>query len=200
MPFSSSSGSSGNSSGNSGSKKWLVRPADPEGRDDLRIGEILVNAFVKAYARKLPEVVVSDSRKADLRRVAEKRLTGTVLVAENGDKTVIGSVTLIPPGAPGSEAWTAHAADLRFLGVDPAYRGGGVAEALLDQAEALARSWACVSVELHVRRGALGVARLYGQRGYRREPAGDLDKPEIYLEAFQLTLGSNPIEMPSTQT
>ena len=158
-----------------------------------------MRAFVERYAIKLPHVVLSHERKADLRAVAEKRASGEVLVAEGEDQTVIGSVTLYPPGAPRSEAWIAGAADLRFFGVDSAYRGLGVAQALLDHAEETVRQWGCSDICLHVRRGALGVTRLYQGRGYRRVPEGDLEKPEIYLEAFQLTLGSNPFEMPSTQ-
>lgn len=48
----------------------MIRVARPE--DDAVIGEILVNAYVSQYARKLPHIVVDEARKADLRNVAER--------------------------------------------------------------------------------------------------------------------------------
>ena len=42
---------------------------------------------------------------------------------------------------------------------------------------------------LHVRRGNRGVARLYMDRGYVRAPEGDLDLPEVLLDAYYLVLG-----------
>ena len=41
---------------------------------------------------------------------------------------------------------------------------------------------------LHVRRGNKGVANLYMRRGYVRAPAGDLELPEVSLDAYSLTL------------
>ena len=59
-----------------------IRRAEPQ--DDHTVGELLVTAFVKGYARKLPEVVVTESRKQQLRAVAQKRAVATVLVAQVG--------------------------------------------------------------------------------------------------------------------
>ena len=53
-----------------------VRLARPE--DDERLGEILVSGYVTAYARKMPQVVLSDRRKAELREVGKKREQATV--------------------------------------------------------------------------------------------------------------------------
>jgi ribosomal protein S18 acetylase RimI-like enzyme len=107
----------------------LVRVARSE--DDATIGNILVAAYVTQYAQKMPEVVVDEERKRDLRNVAEKRRIGTVLVAEIDGK-VVGSVTVLPPGAPRSEAWLPKMADIRMLGIDLHYRGQGIADLLLD--------------------------------------------------------------------
>ena len=41
---------------------------------------------------------------------------------------------------------------------------------------------------LHVRRGNKGVAKLYMGRGYERDPEGDLDLPEVLLDAYFLRL------------
>ena len=94
-----------------------------------------------------------------------------------------------PPGSKGSEAWVPNAFDLRHLAVAASHRGKGVANALLDAAEAHARVVKSAGVCLHVRRGALGVAAVYVNRGYARVPGGDLDKsPEVFLEAFFLRM------------
>src|SRR5207302_5150516 len=113
-----------------------VRLARPE--DDERLGEILVSGYVTAYARKMPQVVLSDRRKAELREVGKKREQATVLVAELEGR-VVGTVTLWKKGAPQSEAWLPDAADLRHLAIDPALQGKGLSSALLDEAERIAR-------------------------------------------------------------
>jgi predicted N-acetyltransferase YhbS len=164
----------------------LIRRATA--KDDHSIGELLVAAFEKTYARKMPEVKLTAERRADLRAVGAKRERAEVWVCErNGE--VIGTVALWPVGVEGSEAWIPNAVDLRHLAVHEAHRGAGVSKALLDAAEARARELKASAVCLHVRRGAAGVRRLYEARGYLRRPEGDLDfLPEVFLEAFALPL------------
>jgi predicted N-acetyltransferase YhbS len=155
---------------------------------DRAIGELLVDAFEKTYARKLPEVVMSDRRRADLRAVAEKRKVARVWVATCGDE-VVGTVAVWAAGAPGSEAWLPNAASLRHLAVAEAHRGSGLSSKLMDAAEAWVRAQRMKAVCLHVRRRVSGVAKFYLQRGYARTPEGDLDLlPEVFLEAFVLKL------------
>ncbi len=163
-----------------------LREAGPQ--DDAAIGELLVEAFVSSYARKLPEVTVTERRKAELRDVATKRGIAKIWVAER-EGVVVGTVTVWPPGSHRSEAWIQNAADLRQLAVTGSMRAQGVSKLLLDVAEAWARAQKCSGVCLHVRRGALGVRALYESRGYLRRPEGDLDLlPEVFLEAFFLAL------------
>jgi predicted N-acetyltransferase YhbS len=163
-----------------------VRLAQP--RDDFEVGELLVRAFTEQYAVKLPEVVLSDGRRADLRAVAAKREVATVWVATQGER-VVGTVALWAPGTPGSEAWLPNAVDLRHLAVDASVRGQRVSGTLLDAAEAKARELHASHVCLHVRQGAVGVRALYEARGYVRQPEGDLDKrPDVFLEALVLAL------------
>jgi len=105
------------------------------------------------------------------------------------DGELVGTVALYRPGAAGSEAWVAGAADLRLLAVDARHHGKGFSAPLLDEAERLAREWGSPAVCLHIRQGVDGVGRLYQARGYRRDPSGDIDRlPEVYLEAFVLTI------------
>ncbi len=157
-------------------------------RDDVALGELLVQSFVEQYAKNLPEVVVTERRKAELRQTAEKRAVAKVWVAEEGGR-VVGTVALWPNGSRGSESWIPQSCDLRHLAVASDARGSGVSKLLLDTAEAWARSSGAKFVVLHVRRGAKGVRGLYEKRGYLRDETGDLDlRPEVYLEAFYLPL------------
>jgi predicted N-acetyltransferase YhbS len=152
--------------------------------DDKQVGELLVSAFVSSYARKLPQVVVSEKRKEELRNVSAKRTIARVWVAD-AQSRVVGTVALWPQNAEGSEAFVPNSVDLRHLAVDSSVKGSGVSTALLDTAEAEARALGAAAICLHVRRGADGVRRLYEKRGYVRQASGDLDKlPDIYLEAF----------------
>jgi predicted N-acetyltransferase YhbS len=150
--------------------------------DDAAIGALLVSAFVEAYAEKMPEVVPTERRKAELRDVAGKRAIAHVWVAEEAG-AIIGTVALWPPGASGSHAFVANACDLRHLAVDRAHRGGGtVSRALLAAAEAGARGLGALAICLHVRRGATGLLRFYAAHGYERREDADIDDlPEVYL-------------------
>jgi ribosomal protein S18 acetylase RimI-like enzyme len=163
----------------------IVRDARPG--DDFAVGEILVAGYLTRYAQKMPEVVLTDRRKAELRDVAAKRKEALVLVAEL-DGRVVGTVALWRPGAPNSEAWLPGACDLRHLAFDPAVQGRGLSKPLLDEAERRAREMGARYVCLHVRRGNKGVAKLYMDRGYLRAPEGDLDLPEVLLDAYYLPL------------
>jgi predicted N-acetyltransferase YhbS len=163
----------------------VIRQARPE--DDAVVGEILVSGYLTRYAEKMPEVVLTDRRKAELRDVVSKRKEALVLVAELDGK-VVGTVSVWAPGAPESEAWLEAACDLRHLAFDPSVQGLGLSQPLLDEAEKRAARMGARHVCLHVRRGNKGVANLYMRRGYVRAPEGDLDLPEVSLDAYFLTL------------
>lgn len=165
----------------------VLRQAEPG--DDVAIGELLVEAFVSTYERKMPEVTVTAQRKADLRDVAAKRALGAEIWVAEREGRVVGTVTVWRPGAARSEAWVKGAADLRQLAVSGAVRGSGVSTLLMDHAESWVRAQGYPGVCLHVRRGAGGVRSVYEKRGYQRRPEGDLDLlPDVFLEAFYLPL------------
>ncbi len=171
----------------------IVREARPCGADDQIVGNLLVQAFVETYSKKMPEVVVTEKRRLQLMDVAMRRSQGTVLVAQLGDQ-IIGSVTLLPPGAAQSEAWIPQAADLRQLAVSPEFQGRGFAENLLTETEKLALSWNASAICLHVRRKASGLASLYRRRGYLRDNSGDLHlsstAPGTILDGYYLPVGA----------
>ena len=166
-------------------ERLIIREA--HAGDDEAVGTLLIDAFLSAYARKLPEVTYGEARRAELRAVAEKRRRATVWVAELEGR-VVGTVALFRPGAEGSEAWIPNAADLRHLATDPALHGRGLSRPLLDAAEQRAAEWEVDAICLHVRQGASGVARMYERRGFRRAPEGDLSLPDVELEGFVMRL------------
>jgi len=109
-------------------------------------------------------------------------------VGYEADAYVVGTVAVWRPGAPGSEAWLPEACDLRHLAVHPTAQGRGLSKPLLDEAERRARQMGAKYLCLHVRRGNRGVAKLYMDRGYIRAPEGDLELPEVLLDAYYLPL------------
>lgn len=162
-----------------------IRRARPE--DDAVLGELLVAAYVTAYEKKMPHVVLPEQRKIDLRAVAEKRKHAIVLVLTGGGEKgeVLGTVSLWPQNTEGSEAWLPNACDLRHLATAPSAHGRGLSKSLLDEAERVAREeLRSDAICLHVRKGNEGVRRLYEKRGYVRDESGDLELPTVSLMAF----------------
>lgn len=159
----------------------VVRPATPS--DDVPSGELLVEAFVVQYGKKMPEVVVTDARKRDLRAVAGRRSAARVLVAEV-EGELAGTTTVFPPGDPTSKTRHRDAAEMRYMAVGLGFVGTGVASRLLAAAEEEARRYGASRLVLHVRRGATGVARFYEKHGYTRDAGDDADSPDIYLEGY----------------
>jgi GNAT superfamily N-acetyltransferase len=163
-----------------------IRRALP--RDDFALGELMVQSFVETYACKMPEVVVTETRKTDLRSVASRRESCCVLVAESGDR-IVGTLTLFPAGSAQSKSWRTDSAEIRYMAVDRKFHGKAISEKLLASCIEISKSWRVPFISLHVRRGAEGVARLYMKHGWKREPAGDKDQlPEIFLEAYLLPI------------
>lgn len=159
-----------------------------EEADDDAVGELLVRAFDTQNSAKMPGVISSPERYADLRNRAQKRREATVLVGEV-DGSLAGTITLCRWGAPGNEAWVDGAAALRYLAIEPRFAGKSLSTIFLKEAKKLAESWQAPAICLRVRRGADGVQRLYTLHGWERDHRGDLDLlPEIYLNGFILSL------------
>ncbi len=159
-----------------------------EETDDHVIGELLIRAFDTQNSIKMPGVVSSPERYADLRDRAQKRKDATVLVGEI-DGVLAGTLTLYRWGAPGNEAWIESAAGLRYLAIDPRFAGNGLSTVFIAEAKKLATDWRASAICLRVRSGASGVQRLYKLHGWKRDERGDLDlMPEIYLDGFTLRL------------
>lgn len=166
-----------------------------EERDDLPLGELLVDAFFRTYAKRMPEVVLSVGRLKELRDTSSRRIQSWVLIMEeflpNLAPRLVGSVTLMPPGTPGSRAWRPGYADAKMLVICPELQTHGLGTVLIQEAIHMLRSRGVEGVSIHVRQGALGLARAYEAVGFTRATEGDVDlRPEIFLEAYVLGLRS----------
>ncbi|MDB6127809.1 MAG: GCN5-related N-acetyltransferase [Verrucomicrobia bacterium] len=69
-----------------------------------------------------------------------------------------------------------HRGWINLLGVAPAYRGGGHAKALMDEAERLMRAVGCAKINLMVRSTNTGVISFYEKLGYATDPLVGMGK------------------------
>ena len=155
--------------------------------DDEAVGELLIRAFVETYARKMPEVIVTESRKADLRDVSSKRAVAQVWIAERSDSTdnrIVGTVALFPAGSAASQAWLPNCSDLRHLAISDEARGLGISTQLVSECERQARVWGNSAICLHVRQGADGVGKTYESLGYDRDLKGDASLSSVHLLGY----------------
>lgn len=165
-----------------------IRLAEP--KDDSAVGELLVDAFVSAYGKKLPQIVVSEERKKDLRDVATKRMLCDVLVAElidsHGSSEIVGTVVVCGPQSTYAKAWLPNAAFIKQMATHPKCHGRGFAKQLLDAAEQTARSWNVDAICVQVRREASGIIEIYKRRGYENDSRGNFDSSELNLDGLAL--------------
>lgn len=162
-----------------------IKKVEPS--DDGRVADLLVRSFTETYRRKLPHIPTPNERVVELRAVDTRRRDGHVYLLELGYR-IVGTAALIRPGERENESWIANAANLRCLAIDPDFHGLGLSELLLDEAERMARRWSVRSICLHVQSDAIGVARLYQQRGFLREPSGDMICTGYPVDGYYLPL------------
>ncbi|GAB3688707.1 GNAT family N-acetyltransferase [Angustibacter aerolatus] len=136
------------------------------------------------------ESLASDRYLARLLDARGRAASAAVLVALDGAE-VVGTVTYALSGTPSAELsapWP-DAAELRALGVAPAARGRGVAEALVRACVDRARSEGRGRILLSTQTQMHAAQRLYGRLGFVRRP--DLDwvpEPGVDLLGYELVL------------
>ena len=105
--------------------------------------------------------------------VAERAERTTVLVAVEDDR-ILGSLTLELEGRVRDSSDEEHRpladgeAHIRMLGVDPAARGRGVARALMEESEAIARAAGKTLMTLNTTKRMAAARAMYERLGYRR--------------------------------
>jgi GNAT superfamily N-acetyltransferase len=133
---------------------------------------------------------VGDDYAAELRDGESRVREATVLVAEL-DGRVVGSVTAALPGSAYSEIARPDELEVRMLGVADDVRRRGIADALMQAVEEMARQRGLGGVILSTAPTMHGAHRLYERRGYVRQPERDWDVGSLRLLAYQLDLGDS---------
>lgn len=163
----------------------VVRDADRPGDLDAA-GALTVAAYAEferhfdpddwaAYASTLDDM----STRAD---------QGTVLVASQGESTLVGTATLYLTPKPTSGHWRPDDAVMRFLAVSPQHRHQGVGGALvtecLRRAAAAGRRRLALQTESHM----TSARQLYRDMGFYRDEEGDQDVAGFDLVALAMDL------------
>jgi ribosomal protein S18 acetylase RimI-like enzyme len=161
-----------------------IRPVQPHEHETL--GDLTV----AAYAAIDPTTVEEDDYNAELRDVAGRAAGAEVLVAVDGDGTVLGGVTYVPgPQSPSAEFTEPDAAGIRMLAVAPEAQGQGIGEALSRACVERARAADKAQIVLHSTDRMTTAHRLYERLGFVREPSLDWEPvPGFWLRGFRLRL------------
>lgn len=116
--------------------------------------------------------------------VAERAGRTTVLVAVEDDR-ILGSLTLEldgrvrDPSDEGHRPLADGEAHIRMLGVDPAARGRGVARALMEESEEIARAAGKTRMTLNTTKRMAAARAMYERLGYER--ADDVVFPDGFV-------------------
>jgi ribosomal protein S18 acetylase RimI-like enzyme len=126
---------------------------------------------------------------ADIMDVRGRLTEGDVMVAEK-DERLVGTVTLYAkPSTSGEAEWPEGWCGVRLLGVDPQYRGMGIARALMDECLAKCRKHGHKAVGLHTAE-IMDIAKgMYERMGFKRVPEFDFHpRPDVVIMAYKLDL------------
>ncbi|WP_414941417.1 GNAT family N-acetyltransferase [Amycolatopsis sp. cmx-11-51] len=159
-----------------------IRPA----RDgELKaVGELTLAAY--AAERGLVEGV---GYAAELVDAAKRAKQAELLVAVDGDGTLVGTVTIARPGTPFAELSREGELEFRMLGVLPSATGRGIGEALTRAVVTRARELDVDRVVLCSLVTMARAHRLYERLGFVRMPERDWEPhPGVSLIAYRLEL------------
>lgn len=175
-------GAAGDPGGKRNATGVAIRPVRPE--EAGLLGAIIVEAY-----RELPGAPSEPEYEAELRDVATRAATSTVLVAVL-DSALVGGVTYVSgPEDPYAEMVGDGEAAIRMLAVDPGAQGMGIGRALVEECIARARASGRRRVVLHTTPWMTTAQRLYDGLGFRRVPEMDWHPlPEVPLLGYALDL------------
>jgi ribosomal protein S18 acetylase RimI-like enzyme len=141
-------------------------------------------------------VAAGDSYAAKLADARSRLREAELLVAVDPEDTIVGTVTIAPPGSPWVNVATPDELEFRMLAVSSAARGQGVGEALVRTVLDRAVELGLRAVMLSSQTEMVAAHRLYERMGFHRTPDRDWT-PEgtaIVLITYRLDLkpGSDP--------
>jgi ribosomal protein S18 acetylase RimI-like enzyme len=160
-----------------------IRLAHSEDYEPL--GELTVDAYQAVHT---PEDMAGYA--AELRDVAGRAVDADVLVAIDGDGTVLGGVTYVPgPDSSSAEFTELDGAGIRMLAVSPDAQRRGVGESLVRACIERACAAGRAQILLHSTDTMTTAHRLYLRLGFERDPSIDWSPlPDLQLLGFCLKL------------
>lgn len=148
------------------------------------VGELTLAAY--SAERSLVDGVGYAAELVDAAKRAEE---AELLVAVDGDGTLLGTVTIARPGTPFAELSREGELEFRMLGVLPSATGRGIGEALTRAVVARARELDSERVVLCSLVTMARAHRLYERLGFVRMPERDWEPhPGVTLVAYLLDL------------
>lgn len=162
-----------------------IRPIRPE--EHATLAAITVDAYRRADTGD--RSFLSPEYEAELRDVTGRAAVADVLVAVDGDGSILGGLTYIPPGAnPLSEHRETELASIRMLAVAADAQGRGIGRALTEAAMDRARAAGAPGMILHSTWVMTTAHRLYTSLGWVRDPSLDWEpEPGVDLWGFRIT-------------
>lgn len=155
-----------------------IRDAQLNDRDAIRT---LTLAAYAEYAAAMPPPVWAGYRHNILATLDEVGAADQIVAERDG--AILGSVLLFPPAAQAysrvaeAPAWP----EVRLLAVDPAARGQGVGEALMQECVRRAKHSGATMLGLHTMDMMQSAMRLYIRMGFQRAPERDFRPAEGVL-------------------
>ena len=133
-------------------------------------------------------VVESDGYVEKLADTARRAREAEVWVAVDGEQ-VLGSVTFVLPGSPYREIARDDEGEFRMLAVDPAARGRGVGQALVELCLRRSRELGYAGVRMSTMDRMTSAHRVYERLGFVRAPQDDWSPvPGVKLLAYCASL------------
>jgi len=164
-----------------------LREARPEELAHLR--EQRVNAY-SPYAGLIPSGHWAALRQS-LQSEADQ-LPGAAFIVAEFEGELAGSVVLFPPKSDAYDglADAVEYPEIRMLAVDEAFRGKGVAAALIEECIARSRATGYRQIGLHTGEFMKPAIRLYEKLGFRRMPGLDFQPADdgINVRAYRLDI------------
>jgi GNAT superfamily N-acetyltransferase len=158
----------------------LIRTARPDEYE--QISELMVRVYLaQGYTRAGSHYL------AVLRDSAARAEKAELMVAVDDADRILGTVTYAPYGSPYAEHTDSpEGAAFRMLVVDPAARGRGVGEALVEWCLTRARDSGVRTLRLSTQAGMVAAGRLYLRLGFVRTPQRDWSpEPDVDLITYE---------------
>ena len=145
-----------------------IEPLEVSPQADAALETLLYETYVRGG--------FTDAILADTLLAAAVRARGEVLAARDGTDSLLGTVTLVPPGSPARRLATPEELELHLLAVRPDARRRGIGEALVRDALRRAQREGARGVVLWTQPTMDAAQRLYLRCGFERDASADFSR------------------------